>query len=78
MITIVFTLTGFNPGIQDYAQLIATPGINVGLVLLGIRLLLGIIPACIVLIGAIIFWRFYPLTQEKVLENKAKLLEMGF
>ena len=77
MITTVFTLTGFNPLIKDYATLVATPGVNVGLVLLGIRLLLGIIPAGIVLIGAIIFWRFYPLTKEKVLENKAKLLEMG-
>jgi glycoside/pentoside/hexuronide:cation symporter, GPH family len=78
LITTVFTLTGFDPGISDYATLVTTPGINVGLVLLGIRLLLGIVPACIVLIGAIIFWRFYPLTQEKVLENKAKILEMGF
>jgi GPH family glycoside/pentoside/hexuronide:cation symporter len=78
LITIVFTFTGFDPGIPDYATLATTPGINVGLVLLGIRFLLGIVPAVIVLIGAIIFWRFYPLTQEKVLENKAKLLEMGF
>ena len=78
LITTVFTVTGFNPGIPDYATLAATPGINVSLVLLGIRLLLGIIPAGIVLIGALIFWRFYPLTQEKVLENKAKLREMGF
>jgi GPH family glycoside/pentoside/hexuronide:cation symporter len=78
LITTVFTFTGFDPGIPDYNALVATPGINVGLVLLGIRFLLGIVPAGIVLIGAIIFWRFYPLTQDKVLENKAKLLEMGF
>ena len=78
LITTVFTVTGFNPGIPDYATLAATPGINVSLVLLGIRLLLGIIPAGIVLIGALIFWKFYPLTQEKVLESKVKLLEMGF
>jgi Na+/melibiose symporter-like transporter len=45
---------------------------------MGIRLLLGVIPALLVLIGTLIFWKFYPLTQEKVLENKAKLIELGF
>jgi len=78
IITLVFAITGFDAGIPDYATLAATPGIDVGAVLLGIRILLGIIPAVLVLIGTVIFWKLYPLTQEKVLENKAKLLELGF
>ena len=77
LITLVFTLTGFDAGLVDYAALVAS-GANVALVQLGIRLLLGVIPACVILIGTLVFWKFYPLTQEKVLENKAKLLELGF
>ncbi len=45
---------------------------------LAIRLLIGIVPALVILVGTLIFWKVYPLTQEKVLENKAKLLELGF
>jgi len=77
LITLVFTFTGFDAGIPDYAALVAS-GANVELVLLGIRLLIGIIPALVILTGTLIFWKFYPLTQEKVLENKAKLQELGF
>ena len=77
LIALVFTFTGFDAGIPDYAALVAS-GANVELVQLGIRLLLGIIPALLILVGTLIFWKFYPLTQEKVLENKAKLLELGF
>ena len=79
LITMVFTFTGFDAGISDYATLIATHTVaEVELILFGIRLLLGIIPALVILGGTLIFWKFYPLTQEKVLENKAKLLELGF
>jgi Na+/melibiose symporter-like transporter len=77
LISLVFTFTGFEAGIEDYAALVAS-GLDVGLVLLGIRLLLGVIPALVILIGTLIFWKYYPLTQEKVLENKAKLAEIGF
>ncbi|MFW9949153.1 MAG: MFS transporter [Candidatus Thorarchaeota archaeon] len=78
LITLVFTVTGFREGITSYAELISTPGINPELVLWGIRILLGIIPMLVLLTGTLIFWKFYPLTQEKVLENKAKLKELGF
>ena len=79
LITIVFTVTGFDAGIPDYATLIATHTVaEVELILMGIRVLLGIIPALVLLAGTLIFWKYYPLTQEKVLENKAKLLELGF
>ena len=77
LITIVFTSTGFDAGLADYTALVAS-GADVGLVLFGIRLLLGVIPAIVILVGTLIFWKFYPLTQEKVMENKAKLAEIGF
>jgi len=79
LITLVFTLTGFEAGIPDYATLVATHTLaEVDMILMGIRILLGIIPMLVLLVGTLIFWKFYPLTQEKVLENKAKLLELGF
>ncbi|MHA1509675.1 MAG: MFS transporter [Promethearchaeota archaeon] len=77
LITLVFAITGFNAGLETYADLVAS-GANVELVQWGIRFLLGVIPALLILAGTLIFWKFYPLTQEKVLENKAKLLELGF
>ena len=67
LIALVFWLTGFNGSIPDYWN-------NE----LAIRLLIGIVPALVILLGTLIFWKVYPLTQEKVLENKAKLLELGF
>lgn len=67
LITLVFWLTGFNGSIPDYWN-------NE----LAIRLLIGIVPALVILLGTLIFWKLYPLTQEKVLENKAKLSELGF
>ena len=77
LIATVFTLTGFEPGWPDLQTLILNGG-NVRMIRAGIRLLLGIIPASVLLIGTLIFKKYYPLTQEKVLENKAKLKELGF
>ena len=77
LITLVFTITGFDAGLENYAALVAS-GANVDLVLWGIRLLLGVIPMLVLLTGTLIFWKYYPLTQEKVFENKAKLQELGF
>ncbi len=77
LITFVFTITGFDAGYENFAALVAS-GANVELILWGIRLLSGIIPMLVLLIGTLIFWKYYPLTQEKVLENKAKLIELGF
>jgi len=67
LITLVFAMTRFNESIPNYWG-------NE----LAIRLLLGIVPALVLLVGTILFWGFYPLTQEKVLENKDKLRELGF
>ena len=77
LISIVFTLTGFDPGLEDYAALVSS-GVDVDLVLLGIRLLVGIIPMCAMILSTIAFWKIYDLTHERVLENKAKLKELGF
>jgi hypothetical protein len=79
LITLVFVLTRFREGIPDLATLSLThTAAEIELVLLGMRLLLGIIPMLVLLTGTLIFWKFYPLTQEKVLKNKAKLRELGF
>jgi len=77
LIFLVFFFTGFEEGIETFLEL-ALSGASVHVVLAGIRILLGIIPALVLLTGTLIFWKYYPLTQEKVLENKAKLLELGF
>lgn len=44
----------------------------------GIRLHMGIIPAIILLICLLIYWKYYPITPERWLENKRKLKELGF
>jgi Na+/melibiose symporter-like transporter len=78
---IVFALTGFIEGNTTYAQLeaaVTAAGGDINLVVWGIRLLMGLIPMLIILTGTLIFWKFYPLTPEKVLENKQKLKELGF
>ena len=44
----------------------------------GIRLHMGIIPAIIMAICLIIYWKYYPITPEVWIENKRKLKELGF
>ncbi len=76
-ITIVFAITMFPAGISTLEDLIAS-GANVELIQWGLRFLIGIIPMCVLLLGVLVFWKFYPLDPEKVAENKAKLEELGF
>ncbi len=45
---------------------------------IGIRLHMGIIPAIILLVCVIIYWKFYPITPQVWMENKQKLKELGF
>ncbi|MFX0046673.1 MAG: MFS transporter [Candidatus Hermodarchaeota archaeon] len=79
LIALVFTITGFKEGFETYALLEAEVGASAMIAIQwGIRFLIGVIPASLILIGTLIFWKFYPLTQEKVLENKARLRELGF
>jgi Na+/melibiose symporter-like transporter len=74
---LVHEITGFKPGYDTYEGLAGAVD-DIVLVLWGIRLLMGIIPMCIVIIATVIFWRLYPLTQDNVIKNKAKLEELGF
>lgn len=76
-ITIVFAITMFPAGISTLEELVAS-GANVELIQWGLRFLIGIIPMCVLLIGVLVFWKFYPLDPEKVAENKIKLEELGF
>lgn len=77
IIAIVHDLTGFLPGYPTYDEMaLVVPDMN--LVLIGIRLLQGVIPALVLLVGVLIIWKFFPLTQEKVLANKLKMKELGF
>ena len=63
---IVHLLTGFIPGQTVQSELAK----------FGIRLHMSVIPAIIILICTIIYWKFSPLTQEKIIENKQKLAEV--
>ncbi len=78
LITWIFTQTNFAPGIETLAELqsLYSPA-GVALVQMGIRLLLGIVPATVLLIGTVLFWIIYPLSPEKVSDNKAKLIELN-
>ena len=42
----------------------------------GIKLHTGFIPAIIMLLGVIVFWKFYDITPEKAIQIKEKLKEL--
>ena len=71
---IVASITGYNPNIEyDYAK-----GIKPSqMARIGLNMQISVIPAVILLISAIIFFKFNKITLEVALENKKKLLEMG-
>ena len=77
IIAIVHTLTGFKAGYDTYDGLAGAVA-DINLVLWGIRLLAGVIPAIILFIGTLVFWKYYPLTQDVVLKNKEALEKLGF
>lgn len=66
-IALSHVLTGFDP---------ANP-IQTGYALFGIRVHTAIVPAILMLITLLIFWKWYDITPEKVTENKMKLKELG-
>ncbi len=77
-IMVVHLLTYFptgEPTLTDL-QAVLTPD-QLRVALFGIRIHTAIVPAVLVLITLILFWIYYPLTPEKVAENKLKLAEMG-
>ena len=65
---IVHILTGFVAGSQSQSELAK----------LGIRLHMTVIPAIVLFIATIIFWKRYPLTPEKSLEIRKQIQELGF
>lgn len=67
--TIVHVLTGF----QEGADLIDQPPQAV----IGIQIHFALIPAIVMLIGTIIFWKYYKLTPDVVTKNQQKVVEMG-
>ncbi|MBY9012394.1 MAG: MFS transporter [Candidatus Lokiarchaeota archaeon] len=65
---IIHELTGFNEAL----------GVNQPeSAIWGIHLHQALIPAIFVIIGALVFWKWYKLTPEKVQENQEKIKEMG-
>ncbi len=69
--------TGFVVGSPTLAgQQAANPG-GWRLMIFGIRVHTAIVPALLVLVMTIIFWRRYDLTPQKAAENRKKLEEMG-
>ena len=81
VIAFVHDATGFIAGNDTYADMLAAvtlAGGDINLVLWGIRLLQGVIPGLFLLAGVLIIWKFFPLTQERLLSNKAKMQELGF
>lgn len=47
------------------------------LALFGIRIHVAIVPAILVIVTVLLFWKFYKLTPEKVALNKVKIEELG-
>ena len=47
------------------------------LALFGIRIHAAIVPAILILVTILIFWKFYELTPDRVAANKSKLQELG-
>ena len=74
---VVHDLTGFVAGYDTYSEMAAVVS-DMTPILIGIRLLQGIIPAVILFVGTLVFWKFFPLTQDVVLKNKAELEKLGF
>ncbi len=66
--TIVHVLTGFVEGASTQSTAAQ----------IGIRLHMSLIPAIILLICLIIYWKYYPITPEIWMQNKRKLKELGF
>ena len=81
VIAFVHDTTGFIAGNETYADMlnaVTLAGGDINLVIIGIRLLQGVIPGLFLLVGVLIVWKFLPLTQERILSNKAKMQELGF
>jgi len=67
LFALVHDLTGFSGSVADQS-----PSADIG-----ILLLFGIIPAILMGVGAVIFWRFYDITAEKSKANREHIKELN-
>jgi GPH family glycoside/pentoside/hexuronide:cation symporter len=65
---IVHILTGFVEGGSTQSELAK----------LGVRLHMSVIPAIILAVCTLIYWKYYPLTPEESFKIRAKMKELGF
>ena len=63
----IHILTGFDPATGTQSEL----------ALFGIRLHIALIPGILLMIGGLLFWKFYDLTPEKLKNVRAKIKELG-
>jgi GPH family glycoside/pentoside/hexuronide:cation symporter len=68
----IHTLTGFSEGLSSLVEL-QQINPNWEFAVFGIQLHFGIIPALFLAVGALLFWKFYDLTPEKVGEVQYQL-----
>lgn len=76
VIAVAHLATGFqegNPTLTDMTNAVD----DINLVLFGIRIHTAIVPAILVLVCTLLFWKYYDLTPEKIRENRLKLDELG-
>ena len=71
-------ITGFNEGLANYTELLLDVGFHgIPLVQLGIRLVMGVVPALILGIGTFAVWKWFPLTPNRIKENQEKLKQLN-
>ncbi|MBN2051269.1 MAG: MFS transporter [Spirochaetales bacterium] len=73
---VVHRLTGFVEGAKSQADL-ASKTDDLGKALWGIKIHTALVPAILVAICTILFWRYYNLTPEKIRKNREKMKEMS-
>jgi GPH family glycoside/pentoside/hexuronide:cation symporter len=80
LITLVFVITGFAAysSVETLADLQAVATANqIQGFITGFHVLVGIIPMILLIIGGLLFWKFFPLNRDRVVEIKDKLVELN-
>jgi glycoside/pentoside/hexuronide:cation symporter, GPH family len=77
VIAVAHIATGFVEGAPTLAQQQAANPAGWQLMILGIRVHTAIVPAVLVLVATLVFWRRFDLSPQKAAENRKKLEEMG-
>lgn len=76
VIALVHSWTGFVSGAPSLTKLIESSP-TPALALFGIRIHSAVVPASVVLLATLLFWKLYDLTPSKVAANRVRLKEMG-